>query len=242
MKIIAVIPARYHSTRFPGKLMEKLLDKSVILTTYENVKNTQLFDDVFVATDSEIIFQEITQNGGKAVMTSQHETGSDRIAEAIQNIDCEIVINIQGDEPFVKITPLKQLIEVFKKDQQREISLASLKIKITSPEEINNPNNVKVITDYQDFAIYFSRLPIPFDRDKNANINYYKHIGVYAFRKKALLHFTQLKTQPLENAEKIECLRYLEYGMKIKMIETDFIGVGIDTPEDLEKAKKLLNQ
>lgn len=239
-KIIAVIPARYEATRFPGKLMQILGDKTVIATTYNNVVETKLFDEVFVATDSEIIYQEIINNGGKAVMTGTHYTGSDRIAEAVQNMDCDIVVNVQGDEPFLKLEPLKQLIQVFENDKTKEISLASLKIKLNDLEEIQNPNNVKVITDQDGFALYFSRSVIPYPREKNMDIEYYKHIGVYAFRKDALLKFSQLKQLPLEIAEKIECIRYLEYGMKIKMVETDFVGVGIDVPEDLEKAKAIL--
>ncbi|MGC4130619.1 MAG: 3-deoxy-manno-octulosonate cytidylyltransferase [Bergeyella sp.] len=241
-KIIAVIPARYNSTRFPGKLMENLGGKTVISTTYQNVVETGLFDDVFVATDSEIIFDEIKNIGGNAVMTGEHETGSDRIAEAVQNFDCEIVINVQGDEPFLKKEPLKQLIEVFENDDKKEISLASLKIKLKEKEEIENPNNVKVITDLNGFAMYFSRSVIPYKRDVSDETLYYKHIGVYAFRKEALLKFSALKMTPLEISEKLEQLRYLENGMKIKMIETDFVGVGIDTPEDLEKAKKIISE
>lgn len=241
-KIIAVIPARYAANRFPGKLMQILGDKTVISTTYQNVVETGLFDEVFVATDSEIIFDEITKNGGKAVMTGQHETGSDRIAEAVQNIDCEIVINVQGDEPFLKTEPLKQLIEVFKNDIDKEISLASLKIRLKNQEEVENPNNVKVITDLQNFAIYFSRSVIPFPRETSVEHLYYKHIGVYAFRKEALVKFANLEMTPLEISEKIEAIRYLEHGMKIKMIDTDFIGVGIDVPEDLEKAREILNR
>ena len=239
-KVIAVIPARYNSTRFPGKLMEILGDKTVITTTYQNVVETGLFDEVFVATDSEIIFDEISKNGGKAVMTGNHETGSDRIAEAVQNIDCDIVINVQGDEPFLKKDPLKQLIDVFSKDEKKEISLASLKIQLKESEEIQNPNNVKVITDNNGFALYFSRSVIPFHRELAHDVRYFKHIGVYAFRKDALIKFSSLQMTPLEISEKIECIRYLENGMKIKLIETDFIGVGIDTPEDLEKAKTLI--
>ena len=239
-KVIAVIPARYNSTRFPGKLMEILGDKTVITTTYQNVVETGLFDEVFVATDSEIIFDEISKNGGKAVMTGNHETGSDRIAEAVQNIDCDIVINVQGDEPFLKKEPLKQLIDVFSKDEKKEISLASLKIQLKESEEIQNPNNVKVITDNNGFALYFSRSVIPFHRELAHDVRYFKHIGVYAFRKDALIKFSSLQMTPLEISEKIECIRYLENGMKIKLIETDFIGVGIDTPEDLEKAKTLI--
>ena len=241
MKIIAVIPARYQASRFPGKLMEILGEKTVISTTYQNVVETGLFDDVFVATDSELIFNEIVSNGGNAVMTGEHETGSDRIAEAVQNIDCDIVVNVQGDEPFLKKEPLKQLISVFDTDSMKEISLASLKIQLSNFEDVENPNNVKVITDKEGFALYFSRSVIPYPRETSVKTLYYKHIGVYAFRKEALLTFAQLQMRPLEIAEKIECIRYLEYGMKIKLIETDFVGVGIDVPEDLEKAKEILN-
>jgi len=239
-KIIAVIPARYNSTRFPGKMMEILGNRTIITTTYQNVVETGLFDEVFVATDSELIFDEISKNGGKAVMTGEHETGSDRIAEAVQNIDCDIVINVQGDEPFLKKEPLKQLINVFAKDDKKEVSLASLKIQLKESEEIQNPNNVKVVTDNNGFALYFSRSVIPFHRELSYNVNYYKHIGVYAFRKEALLKFSSLEMTPMEISEKLEQLRYLENGMKIKMVETDFIGFGIDTPEDLEKAKLLI--
>lgn len=240
MKIIAVIPARYEASRFPGKLMQILGGKTVIATTYQNVVATGLFDEIFVATDSEIIFDEIVKKGGNAVMTGLHETGSDRIAEAVQNIDCDIVVNVQGDEPFLKTEPLKQLISVFKDDSEEKISLASLKIKLKNTEEIENPNNVKVITDNHGFALYFSRSVIPYPREIHPEVEYFKHIGVYAFRKNALLTFAQLPMKPLELSEKIECIRYLEYGMKIKMIETDFVGVGIDVPEDLEKARAIL--
>ncbi len=242
MKTIAVIPARYEASRFPGKLMQILGDKTVITTTYQNVAETGLFDEVFVATDSEIIFKEIEKNGGKAVMTGQHETGSDRIAEAVQNIDCDIVVNVQGDEPFLKTEPLKQLINVFKTDEKKEVSLASLKIKMKDDEDVGNPNAVKVITDENGFALYFSRSVMPFPREKSVTTEYFRHIGVYAFRKDALLKFAKLPMRPLEISEKIECLRYLEYGMKIKMVETDFVGVGIDVPEDLEKARTILEQ
>ena len=242
MKVIAVIPARYDSSRFPGKLMQLLGEKTIITTTYQNVLETGLFDEVFVATDSDIIFEEITKNGGKAVMTGHHETGSDRIAEAVQNIECDIVVNVQGDEPFLKTEPLKRLIAVFEKDDQKEISLASLKILMKERKEIESPNNVKVITDLENFALYFSRSVIPYPREVSEKILYYKHIGVYAFRKNALLKFAQLPMTPLEKAEKIECIRYLENGMKIKMVETDFIGVGIDVPDDLEKARKIIGK
>ena len=242
MKIIAVIPARYEASRFPGKLMQLLGQKTVISTTYDNVVETGLFDEVFVATDSPIIFDEINKNGGKVVMTGQHETGSDRIAEAVQDIECDIVVNVQGDEPFLKAAPLQQLMNVFKNDDEKNISLASLKIKLKDFQEIENPNNVKVITDTNGFALYFSRSVIPYHREKSVTAEYFKHIGVYAFRKEALLRFSSLQMSPLEKLEKIECIRYLENGMNIKMIETDFIGVGIDVPEDLEKARDILKK
>ncbi len=240
MKTIAVIPARYEATRFPGKLLEKLGERSVILTTYQNVIETGLFDQVHVATDSPLIYDEIVSNGGHAVLTGAHETGSDRIAEAVRDLDCDIVVNVQGDEPFLKTRPLEQLIAVFKNDPNKEISLASLKIELFEQKAIENPNHVKVITDRFGHALYFSRSVIPFPRERTPQLHYYKHVGVYAFRKEALLRFASLEQSPLEIAEKIECLRYLEHGMKIKMVETDFVGVGIDVPEDLEKARRLL--
>jgi 3-deoxy-manno-octulosonate cytidylyltransferase (CMP-KDO synthetase) len=235
-----MIPARYSASRFPGKLMQDLGGKSVILRTYEATVATNLFDDVFVVTDSEIIYNEIISNGGKVLMSKkEHECGSDRIAEAVEFMDIDIVINVQGDEPFTEKESLKKLIEVFKDDHEKSIDLASLMVHITDEEEINNPNTVKVIVDQSNFALYFSRSPIPFPRDKNAGAKYYKHKGIYAFRKKAILDFYRLPMLPLEASEKIECIRYLEYGKRIKMVETDVQGVEIDTPEDLERAKKL---
>lgn len=244
MKTIAVIPARYAATRFPGKLMARLGDKSVILMTYLNTLQTELFDDVFVVTDSDIIFEEISNNGGKAIMSiANHETGSDRIAEAVKNIDCDIVVNVQGDEPFVKREALAKLVEAYQNDIKNEISLATLAQEITEDEDIENPNSVKVNWDIHNFALYFSRSPIPYPRETNFRAKYFQHIGIYAFRKSALMNFSKLPMLQNERAEKLEQLRYLEYGMKIKVLETDFMGIGIDTSEDLEKANiHLLNQ
>ena len=241
MKIIAVIPARYASTRFPAKLMQDLGGKTVILRTYEAAKNTALFDDVFVVTDSDLIYHEITSNGGKAIMSiKEHESGSDRIAEAVENMDVDVVINVQGDEPFIDANPLKTLIEVFKKDTDKKIDLASVMCQITDKQDIENPNNVKVITDQNGFALYFSRSVIPFPREENVGVRYMKHIGIYAFRKQALLDFYSLPMLSLEASEKLEQLRYLEYGKRIKMIETNHVGIGIDTKEDLERARKMI--
>lgn len=241
MKIIAVIPARYASTRFPAKLMHDLGGKTVILRTYEAAIATQLFDDVFVVTDSDLIFENIVSNGGKALMSKkEHESGSDRIAEAVEFMDVDIVINVQGDEPFINATPLKQIIEAFKQDSDKKIDLASLMFEIKEEEEITNPNNVKVIVDQQGFALYFSRSVIPYPREKNVGVRYMKHVGIYAFRKEALMDFYRLPMLSLEASEKLEQLRYLEYGKRIKMIETTHGSIGIDTLEDLEKARQLL--
>jgi len=240
MKIIAVIPARYASTRFPAKLMQDLGGKTVIQRTYESTVNTGLFANVFVVTDSILIYNEIVTNGGKAIMsTKEHESGSDRIAEAVENLDVDIVVNVQGDEPFINKEPLEKVVQVFRNDFDKKVDLASLMFQITEEDEINNPNNVKVVTDHHGFALYFSRSVIPYPRDATAGVRYMKHIGIYAFRKEALLDFYRLPMKSLEASEKLEQLRYLEYGKRIKMVETNQGSIGIDTPEDLEKARKL---
>jgi len=243
MKIIAMIPARYSASRFPGKLMQDLEGESVILRTYKATINTKLFSDVYVVTDSEVISQEIKSNGGRVIMSvKEHESGSDRIAEAVKSVECDIVVNVQGDEPFTDCESLKKVISVFENDSEKEIDLASLMVHITDPEEIQNPNTVKVIVDQRNFALYFSRSPIPYQRDNFVDTKYFKHKGVYAFRKEALLDFTKLPMKMLEVSEKIECIRYLEFGKKIKMVETDVQGVEIDTLEDLERAKNILRE
>jgi 3-deoxy-manno-octulosonate cytidylyltransferase (CMP-KDO synthetase) len=238
MKIGAFIPARYAATRFPAKLMQILGDKTVIRHTYDNTIATGLFDEVYVVTDSEIIFNEIIQNGGKAIMSKRsHESGSDRIAEAVQDLDIDIVINVQGDEPFVKREPLEKVIAVF---SDASVQVASLMQVLTDATLIQDPNYVKVAVDINNNALFFSRSVIPYPRSTDSPIVYYEHIGVYAFQKQALLNFTNWPMSPLEAAEKIECLRYLENGVSIKMVVTEYMGVEIDTPADLIKAAKLL--
>lgn len=233
-----MIPARYAASRFPAKLMQDLSGKPVILRTYEAAVNTRLFDDVFVVTDSEVIFDAIADSGGKAIMSQrEHDCGSDRIAEAVLDMDVDIVVNVQGDEPFTDRESLAAVLEVFKDDNQNEIDLASLMVKITDEEEINDPNTVKVIVDLRNFALYFSRSAIPYPRAVNDKTVHYKHKGIYAFRKDALMDFYRLPMLSLEATEKIEAIRYLEYGKKIKMVETTASGIEIDTPEDLKKAK-----
>jgi 3-deoxy-manno-octulosonate cytidylyltransferase (CMP-KDO synthetase) len=238
MKKIAMIPARYAATRFPAKLMQLLGDKTVILHTYNNTVATNLFDEVIVVTDSEIIYSEIVNNGGKAVMSiKEHESGSDRIAEAVANIPVDIVVNVQGDEPFVQREPLEKLLHVF---DDEKVQVASLMQVLKEEKFIADPNYVKVAVDKNSNALFFSRSPIPYHRDKNISPVYYEHIGVYAFRKQALLNFTAWPVTPLEAAEKIECLRYLENGVPLKMVVTQYMGIEIDTPEDLVRAASLL--
>ncbi|MGG9963960.1 3-deoxy-manno-octulosonate cytidylyltransferase [Ferruginibacter sp. SUN106] len=238
MRTIAMIPARYAATRFPAKLMQVLKDKTVIRHTYDNTVATGLFDEVMVVTDSEIIFNEITQHGGKAKMSVKtHESGSDRIAEAIADMEVDIVVNVQGDEPFVQADPLRKLLEVFADEQ---VQVASLMQVLYDDSFISDPNYVKVAVDKNMNSLLFSRSVIPYQRDKNVAVTYYEHIGVYAFRKQALLNFTSWPMTPLEAAEKVECLRYLENGIPLKMVVTKYMGVEIDTPEDLERAEKML--
>jgi 3-deoxy-D-manno-octulosonate cytidylyltransferase len=241
MKTIAMIPARYAATRFPAKLMQPLGSKTVIRHTYDNTLATGLFDEVWVVTDSSIIYDEITMHGGKATMSvRQHESGSDRIAEAIAGMDADIVVNVQGDEPFVKKEPLQKLLDVFAGDKGKEVQVASLMQVLADSQSIADPNYVKVAVDLHGNALLFSRSPIPYWRDQSTTPTYYEHIGVYAFRREALLRFTAWPLSPMEAAEKIECLRYLEHGVPIRMVVTAYMGVEIDTPEDLQKAMRLL--
>ena len=238
MRSIAMIPARYAATRFPGKLMQLLGGQTVISRTYQATVATGLFDEVWVVTDSDIIYNEITAHGGKAVMSQrEHESGSDRIAEAAAGIDTDVIVNVQGDTPFVKTEPLQKLLEQF---HDPEVEVASLMQVLTDEADINDPNFVKVAVDNNMNSLFFSRSPIPYPRDKNVPVTYYEHIGVYAFRKQALMNFTNWPASVLESVEKIECLRYLENGIPLRMVVVDYMGVEIDTPEDLDRASKLL--
>ncbi|MFM1878483.1 MAG: hypothetical protein RLZZ241_1349 [Bacteroidota bacterium] len=234
-----MIPARYGATRFPGKLMEDLGGKPVIVRTFQATLATGLFDQVYVVADSEVIANAVQEAGGQVIMSrGTHETGSDRIAEAVEDMDVDVVLNVQGDEPFTEGESLGKLLQVFRDDINGEVDLASLMTEITDPQTIKDPNTVKVITDSRGFALYFSRAPIPYQRAQDIRATYYKHKGVYAFRKQALLDFRRLPIQPLEAVEKIEAIRYLEYGKRIKMVQTRITGIEIDTPEDLERAKE----
>jgi 3-deoxy-manno-octulosonate cytidylyltransferase (CMP-KDO synthetase) len=239
MRIVAMIPARYAATRFPGKLMQILGNKTVIRQTYEATRDTGLFDEVIVVTDSETIFDEVSSFGGHVIMSrNEHESGSDRIAEAAADMDIDVILNVQGDTPFVKKQPLQQLLQQF---NDASVQVASMMQVLTDPKEIQDPNFVKVAVDQQMNSLFFSRSVIPYPRDERAAVTYYEHIGVYAFRKKALLDFSSWPVSPLEAAEKIECLRYLEHGIPLRMIVVDYMGVEIDTPADLARAAALLD-
>ena len=236
LKTLIVIPARFASTRFPGKPLVNLANKPIIQHVYEAVQGLNL--PIIIATDNEMIEKSVRAFGAECVLTSEkHQSGSDRIAEVVKNRDYDLIVNVQGDEPFIQIEPLKELIRAF---EDESISLASLMHKLDSPQEINNPNNVKVVCGVNNHALYFSRCPIPFNRDQDKGVNYFKHIGVYAYRKEALLEFVSLPMGELEKIEKLEQLRFLENGYKIKMIVTDYRGIGIDTPEDLLAAEEYL--
>jgi 3-deoxy-manno-octulosonate cytidylyltransferase (CMP-KDO synthetase) len=237
-KVIAMIPARYAASRFPAKLMQMLGDKTVIRHTYDNTVATGIFDEVWVVTDSDIIYQEIASNGGNVKMSiKEHECGSDRIAEAITDMDIDVVLNVQGDTPFVDARALRELVDQFK---DPAVQVASLMQKLTQKEDIENPNFVKVVVDLKNNSLLFSRSVIPYHRNKDITPVYHKHIGVYAFRKDILMQFSKWALTPLEDAEKIECIRYLEHGVQLRMVLVDYNGVEIDVPDDLTRANEYL--
>lgn len=243
MKVIAMIPARYAASRFPGKLMKDLCGKPVIIRTYEATKKTNLFDEVYVVTDSDIIYNTIIEYGGKAIRSvAEHESGSDRIAEAVANMDVDIVVNVQGDEPFTKREGLEKLLDIFHRDSEKKVDLGSLMSEVKNLDDIRNPNVVKVVVNNKNQALYFSRSPIPYVRDTSINHPVYRHIGIYAFRKQALLDFANWEMCGLEATEKIECIRFLEYGKTIELAINNEETIGIDSPEDLEKAIKYMQE
>lgn len=234
-----MIPARFAASRFPGKLMQLLGGKPIIRYTHDATLATGLFDDVIVVTDSDEIFAEITMAGGNAIMSRhEHESGSDRLAEAAAELDVDIIVNVQGDTPFVKKDPLEKVLKLF---DDPSVRVASMMQVLSDRDAILDPNIVKVAVDKNMNSLLFSRSVIPYPRDKDFPTTYYEHIGVYAFRKQALLDFSLWPPTALELAEKIECLRYLENGIPLRMTVVDYIGVGIDTPEDLEKANRSIS-
>ncbi|MES2701638.1 MAG: 3-deoxy-manno-octulosonate cytidylyltransferase [Bacteroidota bacterium] len=243
MKVIALIPARLGATRFPAKMLAPIKGKSVIRRTYESAVNTGLFDEVIVVTDSDEILNEIVAHGGKAVKSRhEYESGTDRIAEVAADMEADVFVNVQGDEPFVQREPLAQLLALFHGAAGEFVQVASLVQRLTDASLISDPNYVKVALDLAGNALFFSRSVIPYARNTSIDIPYYEHIGVYAFRKQALMSFTNWPMTPLEAAEKVECLRFLEYGVAMKMAITQYMGVEIDTPEDVVRAERLMEE
>ena len=247
---VAIIPARFDSTRFPGKPLSTLNGKILIQHVYENALDAKLVDSVLVATDDQRIFDAVTAFGGKVVMTSRgHESGTDRIAEAAAGIECEVVVNVQGDEPFIRPEMIDDVVDLLYNDT--EASISTLATTITDDDDIRSPNVVKVVVDDDGFALYFSRSPIPYFRDDWKGLGdvayiadstvIFKHIGIYGYRKEDLLKFSSMPQGRLENIEKLEQLRALACGMKIKVKETKFDTFGIDTEEDLRKAECSFN-
>jgi 3-deoxy-manno-octulosonate cytidylyltransferase (CMP-KDO synthetase) len=249
MKIVAVIPARYGSTRFEGKPLADILGKPMIQYVYEGVRQSKLIDEVIVATDDQRILEAVKSFGGKATMTSPaHFTGTDRVAEVAKKLKSEIIVNVQGDEPFVQGSIIDEAIRPLLKDEA--LDLSTLMTRIEDPKDRLNPHIVKVVVDQKNFALYFSRSPIPFPRDLNIGRlesnpfgtnrplpkRIFKHIGIYVFRRKFLLHFSKMKPSPLEKLEKLEQLRALENGYRIKVIPVNYDPLSVDTPDDLEKA------
>jgi 3-deoxy-manno-octulosonate cytidylyltransferase (CMP-KDO synthetase) len=242
MKAIALIPARLQASRFPEKLLADLRGKTVLRRTYEAAIATGLFDEVIVVADDDRLIEEITKHGGKAVKSKQeYESGTDRIAEVAASLEADVFLNVQGDEPFNQKQPLSDLLDAFRNDSEHKVQVASLCRQLTDSALIEDPNIVKVTFDNNHNSICFSRSVIPYPRNKNIAIKHYQHIGVYAFRKQALMNFPQWPMTPLEAAEKIECLRFLEYGISLKMVETTFMGVGIDAPTDIARAEAFMD-
>ncbi len=253
MSAVVIIPARYASTRLPGKPLIKLLGKPLIQYVYEASKKARLVDEVVVATDDRRILETVEGFGGKAVMTSaSHPSGTDRIAEVARALNCDIVVNVQGDEPLMRPEMIDDVVRLLQDDAKAD--MATLCISTDRSDEIFNPNVVKVVTDQKGFALYFSRAPIAFYRDcvkverasgfylytVSAPITVKKHIGIYGYRRNVLLQLTRIPQSPLEQAEKLEQLRALENGYRIKVKETEFETIGVDTPEDVEMVEEML--
>ncbi len=242
MKAIALIPARLEASRFPQKLLADLRGKTVLRRTYEATVATGLFDEVIVVADDDKLIQEIEQYGGKAIKSrKEYESGTDRIAEVAAHLEADVFLNVQGDEPFTQKQPLADLLDAFRHDEEGKVQVASLCRELGDPELIADPNVVKVTFDKHHNSICFSRSVIPYPRNQDIRIKHYQHIGVYAFRKAALMNFTNWPMTPLEEAEKIECLRFLEHGISLRMVETIATGVGIDVPGDIARAEAYMD-
>ncbi|MDE6568448.1 MAG: 3-deoxy-manno-octulosonate cytidylyltransferase [Lachnospiraceae bacterium] len=233
--IVAVLPARYQSSRFPGKPLAMIAGKRMIQRVYEQVKQVSGISRVVVATDDERIYSAVRQFQGEVIMTGNCSCGTERVYEAIKGDPCDIVINVQGDEPLIKPEMINELIAVFEDDK---VVMATLCKEITEMNDINSLNIVKVVRDRNDNALYFSRYPVPFNRDERSDVKYFKHIGIYGYKKEFLEEYVQLEKTPLEIAENLEQLRVLENGYKIKVKETIYDSMGVDTPEDVLRVEK----
>ncbi len=243
MRVIALIPARIDSSRFPRKMLAQIAGKSVIRRTYESALATGLFEEVVVVTDNDEIEAEIRAAGGPVFRSTRaFESGTDRIAEAAADRAADVFVNVQGDEPFVQREPLAQLLNLFNGEDALQVQVASLVQELKDQRLIADPNYVKVALDLKGNALFFSRSPVPYVRDASVKLPYYEHIGVYAFRKEALMQFTRWEPTPLERTEKIECLRFLEHGVPLRMAITQYMGVEIDHPEDIVKAEEILRK
>jgi len=243
MNILAFIPSRYGSSRFPGKPLAMIAGKPMIQHVCSCASNCQDVSDVYVATDDERIYKCVEDFGGKAVMTKdKHPSGTDRIAEAVEKLglsDEDIIVNIQGDQPVFEPSVISEMVKPLIDDET--IPMSTLKYRINNPAEIDNSNIVKVVTDINDYAIYFSRSTIPFYREDSSDGQYYKHLGFYAYRKEFILEFSRLPGGKLESAEKLEQLRAIENGFKIKVIEAGSDSIEVDAPEDVIKVENLIN-
>lgn len=241
MKVLCVIPARYASTRLPGKPLSMIAGKPMIQHVYERACQAQLPNEVVVATDNELVEKAVLDFGGKAVMTSpDHPSGTDRLAEvALMYPDVDVIVNVQGDEPMIPPEVIDRLAEAFTGDA--DLNMATMKV-IMDEEDYENPAAVKVVTDQQGYALYFSRSLMPYPRNKPEGFKVFKHVGIYAYRRNFLLKYAALAPTPLEKAESLEQLRALENGYKIKVLESDFQGIGVDTPEDLAAVNALFEK
>ena len=241
MRSIALIPARLESTRLSRKLLRELNGIPLIVRTAQNIIDFKIFDEVHVITDSTDIKNILDKYSISNFLSEKdHQTGTDRVAEYANNFDCDIIINVQGDEPFIKKQNLQIILSEFENDHNKIIDVISLKKRIDKQIDVDNHNNVKVVTDANDFANFFSRSPIPHNRSNSFN-QYYKHIGIYAFRKKALMEFPKMFISEIEKAEKIEALRFIYNDIKIKLLEIHNNIISIDTEEDFIEAQKFIH-
>lgn len=247
LRKVCLIPARYDATRFPGKLMSNLQKtpdvlKTVIRATFENISAMGIFDQVAIVSNSRVIQEEIEKHGGNIIFIEKnYESGTDRISDALGSIDADVIVNVQGDEPFVKKQPLQELLEVFDSNQQ-DVLVVSLMRLMDNATDVASSDFVKVVCDKNDFALYFSRSPVPFVKKKEFTPEYYEHVGVYGFNRRALLMFPEMDPTPLERIESVECLRFLENGIPIKMIKTSEHILEIDTEQDLIHANRLIQE